>query len=756
MRLRRRSCFELGLRGGRSLVGTLVLAAGLVWTPSAAHAEESTGVCQPGQVAGCLVESVDVFGAEAVDDDWLKERLSTRATHRILGGVLEGVPILAGIDRATVEYAYFDRFVLERDLQRVRRAYHARGFFDVHVAAGRAFRTKAGRVRVEIAVSEGVRTTLKSASLDLQDWRFGDETRDVTARVTDVKRTLVEGEGFDEEQVQLTVERIREALRDEGFPYGLAESSVDVNVPAKTANVRLSVTLGPRCRYGEIRFEGLGELPEGPLRDALGFVEGDVYSASAMQGAEFALYDFGVLSKVTILPVLAETPPPGQAVVPIIVRVTPVQLGEVRAGVGGEIGTRLEVHGIAGWMHRNVLGGLRRLSIEGRPGLVIHPIRIDNLFDGRAPTALLPEVAAMIAFRQPAFIEARTNAHVGFDFNLYRAQRDVDFVESENIVGYREYVGRTGLERNFFRSRLAIGQDFAYLLADPFSYNRDEAPEGYGRVEVPSLETSLAFDSVRIGKTGDTHDLVRRLRASLDVQFAGGFMGGDADDVRLKPELRGYVPLSKSVLLAVRGTMGLLFPRNYAGSLSDAASGALGDASTADIARDLQLLYFRGFFSGGPFGNRGYAYQAVGPQGVVLASEPGATPERYQLVSSGGLSMWELSAEVRFPLADQLGMVTFIDASDVMVQKATFRLTHPHISAGFGFRYGTPLGALRADLGVRVPCLQVIGALGQGCQSLPAQEDPVDLSLPSIRSEGAQPDILGLPIAISIALGEAF
>jgi outer membrane protein insertion porin family/translocation and assembly module TamA len=62
------------------------------------------------------------------------------------------------------------------------------------------------------------------------------------------------------------------------------------------------------------------------------------------------------------------------------------------------------------------------------------------------------------------------------------------------------------------------------------------------------------------------------------------------------------------------------------------------------------------------------------------------------------------------------------------------RLSRPHLSVGPGFRYDTPVGPIRLDIGYRIPGLQA----------------------PSSPDEGTPSTTFGLPIAISFGIGEAF
>jgi outer membrane protein insertion porin family/translocation and assembly module TamA len=225
------------------------------------------------------------------------------------------------------------------------------------------------------------------------------------------------------------------------------------------------------------------------------------------------------------------------------------------------------------------------------------------------------------------------------------------------------------------------------------------------------------------------------------LQVALPVLAGNVSDVRVQPEVRGYITKQR-LTLAVRATTGLLFPSGYGDSLQRGlpASGML----TPEQILDQQKLLFRAFFSGGPFSNRGYPVNGVGPHYPLgYLSNPG---ERCQATSGedlnpsclrpiGGLTLWEVSLELRFPLAflDPLIGAVFFDASDVRQAKASYGLDAPHPSPGLGLRYPTPIGPIRLDLGLRL-----FEALGKE------------------ERQGTPPTLLGAPITISLAVGEAF
>jgi outer membrane protein insertion porin family/translocation and assembly module TamA len=203
-------------------------------------------------------------------------------------------------------------------------------------------------------------------------------------------------------------------------------------------------------------------------------------------------------------------------------------------------------------------------------------------------------------------------------------------------------------------------------------------------------------------------------------------------DVRIRPEARFYVTKSR-LTFAVRATTGLLFPRNY-------GAGEDGDPHEDE---DRQTLLFRGFFSGGPFSNRGYAYSGVGRHGTLDFSNEGgircsdeADPiDPRCLRPLGGLTLWEASVELRFPLTflAPLGAVVFLDSSDVRPGRVDYSLDTPHLAPGLGLRYPTPVGPVRLDLGFRL-----LEALGR--------EVP----------QGSPPEIFGAPLTLQLAVGQAF
>ncbi len=740
-----------------------------------------------------IVEHVRVTGARAVDPEIAADHLATRASSRMFGRHLT--------------YETYDRFVVDRDVRRLERYYRARGYFRARVVAGRVHLLPGDAVDVEFLVDEGPAARVTAVRLDrppVLDPEAG--------RALAKAETLRLGDTFDEERYQAMKKSVAQALSDHGYAHvsvegGFTEAElapdganamaldplrdldriseaekaaagakeptssrrfgVRVDVLQGTAEVFLRVDPGPQCVFGPIEFEGAGPLPVGQLRAATQLREGQPYSTSEIESARSALLELGVFSSVEYTPLVDGDK---RAVVPVTFKLTPAPLHTVTLG-GGLTADMLQTdaHFVAGFQNQNFGGGLRRLTMQVRPGFVLFPTNLQNALPPERP---LFQVRSRAELRQPQFLEARTRGTLRSEFLIYpallsaRSRAEVP----DAVVGYYEVREAAGLDRTFERGRVALSGFYNLQLSFPFSYI-GQFDEGLRRVIISSLSFTQALDL-----RDDRVKPRRGVYLGNEIQIAGGALQGDADDVRVQPELRLYAPVSSRITAAIRGSVGFLFPRSYGGTLSKPTPDSATDPEGAflfgrDRNRDLQLLFFRAFFSGGPSSNRGYPLRGVGPRGVApfalgggaralrecagraqggggvpgAAAQVAALPpvnqqtlEALCFVPLGGLSLWEWSTELRVQITDKLSTLVFLDASDVTRERFTLRLTYPHLSTGSGLRYDTPVGPVRLDVGYAIPGLQRI-----------------DGDLDRL-TEGQPGTVFGLPVAVNIAVGEAF
>jgi outer membrane protein assembly factor BamA len=683
-----------------------------------------------------VVSKIELSGADDVDTEPLVEGLATAET-----------PLLFGVIPGVLEYSTYDPGVLAKDLERAERFLRARGYYEAKVTATRVVHTDEHHVRVEIEVHQGELVKVRRvdpAGIALLPVEI------VGSAVSALR--MKPGDAFDEAAFDADKQRLLRVLNDGGFAFAKIQAKGRVDIPRHSADISYGVELGPRSRFGAVTLQGLDEIPEGPVRDTLAIRSGDPYSTSEVEDAQKALVNLGVFSNVEIQ---EDRSHPESGVVPLTVRVRESKLRTVRLGGGGRFDSvRLSGHLRVGWEDRNFLGGMRRFTVEARPGLTFFPTRLDPPI--HAPTKLLPEVRARTELRQPSFLEGRTTGFVSGEYNLfpvlYPLPDGID-PEQEPIIGYHQVVASTGVERAFFGQHLTVIPSYNWQLNLPISYQKELQPGlDQIRVSFPELFTALDFRDDPIRTT-------RGAYISNELQVAGYVFGGTVDDVRIKPEVRVYTrgALGKNSVFAARATVGFLFPGNYGQTLNPT------DAQLADptygpenenVVRDQQKLLMRAFYSGGPSSNRGYPYRSVGPHGPIgflVPSNVNSNDCRLQgrsvedlpqgcIRPLGGLSLWELSLETRAPISKSWEGVLFVDASDLTTDIGKLRVNVPHISPGFGLRYLTPVGPLRLDVGFRPPYLQHLG------QKELDEED----------GSPGEPFLGVLPASLFLAIGEAF
>jgi outer membrane translocation and assembly module TamA len=245
-----------------------------------------------------------------------------------------------------------------------------------------------------------------------------------------------------------------------------------------------------------------------------------------------------------------------------------------------------------------------------------------------------------------------------------------------------------------------------------------------------------------------------------DLQIANAVFGSEANDLRVQPEARAYIPISKRVTLATRASVGFLFPTNYG------VADYLPDTRLDDGNRTkyIEETYFRGFTSGGPSSNRGYPIRGIAPHGyvpfllpaIVSTAAQSGRCTRDQLAKSScavpiaGLTLWEASIETRFQVSGPFSTAFFCDAGDVSQYQTNLRFDHLHLSCGVGVRYDTPVGPIRLDVGYRIQPLQVIGYPSETAAATPPPDGTGDAT------NGLPAQFLGVPLAISFGIGEAY
>lgn len=228
------------------------------------------------------------------------------------------------------------------------------------------------------------------------------------------------------------------------------------------------------------------------------------------------------------------------------------------------------------------------------------------------------------------------------------------------------YIRTAGLLSADIRQRIGKTSWFSYgmgLDAGKYDENRFDPV-----TQVPlSITRDLAIltgrGSAYLDQSNDPLNPTTGWRATLNVQPTAVTGEDSLLFLRAEAQLTGYIPLRDDARTVAAGRV------------------RLGSIIGGD---ELTIPSDRLFYSGGGGSVRGYEYQGVAPR------LPDNTPR-------GGLSLFEVSAEVRHDLGRNFGAVAFVDAGAVGFQE-TPDFSNLRYAVGFGARYNLSFGPIRADI----------------------------------------------------------
>jgi outer membrane protein insertion porin family/translocation and assembly module TamA len=703
------------------------------------------------------IDDVSVYNARTISPSDIEDHLATVESERFLG-LKEGL---------VYDYSVFDEAALQRDLARVERYLRGRGFLAAQVRAGRVIHTSDDHVRVQIVVIEGPPTLNRNVAVKgMEDVPPGDQEPALTAAA----KALAKGARFDETRLETAEKDVKRALTEDGYAYATVKAEATVDPTAHAADYVITIDAGPKATFGAVTIVGLDpdgagprvqEIPDSAVRRAVAIEAGQPFSSAKIDSATQALLDLGVFSAVQVLPTLSKETP-RSTTIPVTVKLAPTRLRELKFGGGFEFDVfKTDLHLLTGWENKNFFGGLRDFTVEWRPGLVLYPLRVDNI---TKPTHPLLEERFRAQLKQPGFLEARTTGLVTPELNVFPLLVAPDPPANDPVVGYVEVKGTIGVERTFLK-RLKVKLSYTVQVEDPFSY--------VGPLN--SALTTLVIAYPQIVTALDYRDSPLRPHSGFYLantfQVAGGVFGGDASDIKVQPEVRTYIPLGKRVTFGTRASVGFLFPLSYAqdwqcetlySATATLLSAHCNGRAIGGLEGDIERMYFRGFFSGGPNTNRGFPLFGVSTYAVVPFLNPATAGAQIAAncnpssptfnpgacyIPVGGLTLWEFSNEIRYQIAGPFSLANFCDMGDVSPNAADIRLSHLHLSCGGGARYDTPVGPIRFDVGYRIQPLQILGFKNELAA---AAANP---------SYGAPTRLFGTPgapIAFSIGIGEAF
>lgn len=674
-----------------------LLAAGL---PASSAAQTSARDTLP------VISEVRIEGNRGFPDDQIKRAIATRESG--CKSFLLAPFCVLGLD-AFRRIERLDPRELRTDVARIRVFYYRRGYRKAEVDT--ALARSGSQVRITFHVVEGEPIVVRAMEI-----RGLDEVQG--AERVGQNLPLREGEPFSEVALNASRERIERQLGNRGYPD--ATVLVQSSIPATDtlgAHVILDVVPGSRARIGEITVEGIDELDTAEVRRFLTFKTGDLFRQDEIVRSQRKLYSMALFNYVDI----RRADVGADSILGVNVRVSEADMHDVRVGLGLSTTECGELE--AGWTHRNFLGGTRRLELSG----------------------ILSNVATAELARQFPCSQAgvaKEEDALGTDpFNkvTWRLRADFQqpwFLDTENWLNVGVFSERQSLPPIY--ARLSYGGDLRFTreissrtgLSLTYRAGRDSLEEGSADIlfcanfgvcrpdDIQTLSQTRWLSWTALNVTRNTTDVVfnpsRGYRISVEAEHASRLTGSDWAYSSAEAEVAWYRRVGAAVLaLRIRG--GLVEP---------IGSGLEGDRLTEggeDVSHPLKRQY-----AGGAYSVRGYSQNLLGPK-ILLADSASLadtaragfcdpadiTDENTWVCDPAGLDSDNVfprpvggergvvgNIELRLPFSSRWSGVAFVDIGKIWTPGGGVGGANEEAwSPGIGFRYASPVGPVRLDIG---------------------------------------------------------
>ncbi len=595
--------------------------------------------------SGVEVKSLSFTGVEAVTENQLKSVLSTTASSRLPWG----------------EKQFFDRRQFEADLKRIRAFYRDRGYpkadvrsFDVQLSDDQT------SVRVRIDVDEGEPVVVERVQFEgldsLPDWR-----RRRLERLFPLKA----GAPVDRSLIQSSRELILDALREHGYPTPAVAVSETPGSSQQQKVVAFKANPGRIAYVGPVEVVGATSVNERIVRRQLTFNPGEVFRQSKLRDSQRRLYTLELFNFVTVQPVIngSDTGVQGADADRIPIRATVTEGKHRRLNFGGGYGSEEKGRGEIDWRHVNFFGGARTAGVFARYSWLDKGVRLNF----KQPYLFSPRYAATLSAQswysdEPAFKlrtiggRAAIIRQFGGSGSPILGGRQTTTATLTYVNEWEDYtISDEALNDPTFRD------DLIAMGLDPRCGTGPRCGIGAGQLH------ALMLDGGR-DTTNNLLDATRGYFANLHLEQAGKFLGGDFTYFEVSGEGRYYQRLGRRAVVAVRGRAG----------------------SIDSNGNEEELVpFFKRYFLGGATTLRGWGRYEVSPlsgSGLPI----------------GGHTFANASVELRVPIVGKFGGVLFFDAGNVWSEPWDFNLDDLRYDIGPGFRYQTPIGPVRLDLGFQL------------------------------------------------------
>src|ERR1700676_3911256 len=613
--------------------------------------------------------------------------------------------------------AKFSRRLLESDRDSMRNLYLANGFLQAVVEAQVLdnYSGKEGDLLIRFVVREGKQTRVASLSIEGAHAFTVDELLGVigstpgqpysdfsVATDRDNILALYFNEGFPAARFTSTAELVNGEAKASAKPEGNAREAKEGKTEGAKSEtgstyagdfmrVMYHIEEGPQTRVRKILLSGyqhtrvgvmrreISVKPDAPLR------EGDVVESQRR------LYNLGVFNRVTIEPQNPNGTDPNKD---IVVLVEEAKRYTLAYGGGFEVQRLASTSNPAGSQVQAAVRGIleiSKLNLTGRGDSLALKLRGSTIED-----------RALLAYNHP---NTFSSPHLNLQATAYTEK-----TQDINTFTQTRYEGSLQLNHRV-TPRTSLLYHYAFRKVLVSNLNTHISLQEVPLFNAPTLVSQFGAGWVRDARDNPA-DATRGNFNSADFSVADTGIGSSASFLRFYFQNSTYYPIKRGFSFARSTRIGILEPYRDTVSLSFPAPATLPFPTVIPLPER--------FFAGGGTSLRGFALNQAGPRDAVTG------------FPVGGQALLVFNQEFRFPMhlpyiGTALSGALFYDGGNVYsrLSRVTFRAYSPapvfnpanptqcqfnctnelnyfaH-TVGLGFRYSTPVGPIRIDLGYQL------------------------------------------------------
>ncbi len=432
--------------------------------------------------------------------------------------------------------------------------------------------------------------------------------------------------------------RIEDAYRREGFNEADIEIVPEV-ADDNTVTLAAQVTEGQQQVLQDVEITGREVTSGDVITQALRFEFGKPVNLDEWAVARKRLYDTNVFRIVDIQPTPVGDPVNGVQQVKALVSLEEYPEWNFRYGFQVEGERTLEAEEFTTARNLGVVGELKNSNLFGR-ALTLGLFGLYE-YDSRDATVFL-STSRLFGWR------ARSSLYMFVSRDRLRDELGEEITAINDIQG-------VSADQRWRRSKWQLVYGYRFERNRTFDPTPDPVSPLDFITNLAKLSAAVVFD-----RRDDPINSRKGTFSSVSLDQAGAWLGSDVNNRKLLVQQFAFVPL-RELVLASRVQYGRAFGRD-------------------------ELLPSDRFRAGGAASVRGYSEDSLGPRrfGVPI----------------GGEEMVVLNQEVRFPIYRWVRGVGFIDAGKICCGDANVaEFNKLRAGYGFGLRFDTPVGLLRADVG---------------------------------------------------------